>query len=107
MNAVQIIVYTLPPMLALIWAATTNSGFAKTALLTGSFLSLVLFAMFIPVRLDCAYVDFSYTNCGLVAPWIAQIFSSLEEVYVFAYLIGGPILLVIAALAEMVSRTRL
>lgn len=72
---------------------------------TGLF-CLVTFAILFVAHLNCDYRDFTFTDCRHLPTAIGAALGTLQSLFALAFLFAGPVLLVIAALAEMIARSR-
>lgn len=100
-------IYLVPPALAVALSFRAKSKAGRTLLLAAGVASLVVFAVLALAYLDCEFNDFTYMNCGFLPAIIARALGLLQALFLVAYLVGGPVLLVIAAILEMIARTRL
>ena len=99
-------VYVVPPLCAIALAKRAKSNAASAILMTAGWFCLCLFAILMIAHLNCDYRDFAFSECSHLPNGIRATLGPLQSLFALAYLFAGPILLVIAALAEMIARSR-
>ena len=67
---------------------------------------LCLFALLLVAHIDCDYREFTFLDCRRLPKQISDMFGVLQSLFGLAYLFAGPVLLVVAAVAEMIARSR-
>jgi len=98
--------YLIPPAISLLLGLRAKSAVARSLLL---YLGLGCFLIFAILRLahwDCSYVDLTFQNCARLPAVMAAAFGTLQSLFGLFYLFAAPVLLVIAAVAEMVTRSK-
>lgn len=96
----------VPPLAAIALAFLAKSKATRNLLLAGGFTSLIVFSVLQIATLDCAFNEFALFNCATIPDAIARAISPLQIIYALAYFFLGPVLLVVAAILEMIARLR-
>ncbi|MDA8586628.1 hypothetical protein N9L47_10240 [Rhodobacteraceae bacterium] len=98
--------YLIPSALAIILGYKATSKAARTLLLIAGCTSLLVFALLQIPYGDCSYNEFAFVDCTRLPDRIAEVMGVVHFIYALAYLFAGPVLLVLAALFEMLARLR-
>lgn len=97
-------VYVAPSVLAIILSTIAKSRITRLTLLATGTASLLCIAAIVIATADCQRDNTLFYNCQLLPDPIAYLISLVQVVYVPGYLFLGPVLLIVAAIAELLAR---
>ncbi len=93
-----------PPLIALTLGFYTQIRSIRYILIGGSAVFITIFGIWELLRLDCNEEKFFFYNCSNISEPIANLFSKLYLISLFAYVFVAPLLLLIMALLEWLVR---
>lgn len=99
-------IYVIPPIIAITLAVYAKSNFARRLLLFAGCTFIMVFVLVLIPYADCNYQDFTFMHCARLPAKVGELLGGLQILYVLAYLFGGPALLILAAIFEMLARSK-
>ena len=99
-------VYLIPPIIAVALALYAKSNFARRLLSFAGCTFILIFALLLVPNADCTYQDFTFMHCTRLSAKLGELLGVMQILFVLAYLFGGPVLLVLAAIFEALARSK-
>lgn len=104
MDAPLFLLYTGPPVLALILSGKTRSRVAKWMLRVAAILLLIVFGLTLLANADCIQAEFTFSSCDRLPDGFGDAMGPIQILFVVSYVTAGPVILVIAAILDWWSR---
>lgn len=104
MDITSILLFFGPPIIAFFLGLKARIKGIRYFLICGSVIFILIFGIWNLLHLVCSEEKLFFYNCTIVSQPIADIFSTMYLIALFAYVFASPLLLAIFALLEWLVR---